>query len=96
LERLELAEVLLDLVGLDTVEGLATQDFSAGVHDAEGDNLLVEVGADEVHERSPGLGAGDWEKLLKSSPSSEVSQTAASTSSPLIVSPAVMTGIETQ
>jgi hypothetical protein len=62
LERAGLAEELGALVGLVAGDGLAGQDLEFLVHHAEGDTLLVEVGADEVHRGAPGLGKqGNWE-----------------------------------
>jgi hypothetical protein len=49
LERSQAGEEGLDLVRLGTGEGLALQDLPLLVADAQGDTLLVEVDADEVH-----------------------------------------------
>ena len=55
-EGTELPEELGDLRGLVTVQSLPRQDTQSCVHDADGDNLLVEVDADRVHRRAPSLG----------------------------------------
>ena len=55
-EGLEQPEELDDLVRLIAVWGLPCHDGQFLIPDADGDNLLVEVEADEVHCRTPSLG----------------------------------------